>query len=87
MVKVTFAVRENNMDTIRKIALDVSDPNSPNYGRYLTQTQIDEITAPAAADVAAVRSWLVPSLHQRMGPGHRCRHPALWQAPRRGDRQ
>ena len=64
MVKVTFAVRENNMDTIRKIALDVSDPNSPNYGRYLTQTQIDEITAPAAADVAAVRSWLVPSLRQ-----------------------
>jgi subtilase family serine protease len=56
---VTLAVREQNMDTIREIALDVSNPDSSTYGKHLTQAQIDEITAPTAADVAAVRSWLV----------------------------
>ena len=58
MVKVTLTVREQNMDKIREIALDVSNPDSPTYGHYLSQAQVDEITAPTAADVAAVRSWL-----------------------------
>ena len=57
-LRVTIAVREQNMDEIREIALDVSDPGSPSYGRYLSQARVDEITAPAAADVTAVRSWL-----------------------------
>jgi tripeptidyl-peptidase-1 len=58
IVKVTLAVREQNMDKIREIALDVSNPDSPIYGKYLSQAQVDEITAPTAVDVAAVRSWL-----------------------------
>jgi len=57
-IKVTLALREQNMDKMRQIALDVSDPDSPIYGRYLTTAQIDEIAAPAAADLAAVRAWL-----------------------------
>ena len=56
--KVTLAVREQNMDRIREMALGVSTPGSSTYGQYLTQAQIDEITAPTAADVTAVRSWL-----------------------------
>ena len=36
-----------------------STPDSSAYGKYLDQARIDEITAPAAADVAAVRSWLI----------------------------
>ena len=43
-VKVTLAVREQNMDTICEIALDVSNPDSSAYGKYLRQAQIDEIT-------------------------------------------
>ena len=53
--KVTLAVHEQNMDRIREMALDVSTPDSSAYGKYLDQAQIDEITAPAAADVAALR--------------------------------
>jgi len=55
---VTLAVREQHMDKIRAIALDVSNPDSPDYGQYLSQARVDEITAPAAVDVTAVRSWL-----------------------------
>ena len=59
VAKVTLAVREQNMDRIRKIAMDVSNPDSNIYGKYLSQAKVDEITAPAAADVTAVRSWLI----------------------------
>jgi len=56
--KVTLAVREQNMDRIHDMALNVSTPDSSTYGQYLAQAQIDEITAPTTADVTAVRSWL-----------------------------
>ena len=59
VVTVTLAVREQNMDKIREIARSVSDPDSPRYGVYLSQGQVDEITGPTEADVAAVRSWLI----------------------------
>ena len=36
----------------------MSTPGSSTYGKYLGQAQIDEITAPIAVDVTAVRSWL-----------------------------
>ena len=38
------------LQLIRKIALSVSDPTSPLYGEYLSQTELDDITRPAAAD-------------------------------------
>ena len=57
--KVTLAVRQQNMDTIREIALDVSNPDSRAYGKYLGLAQINDITTPTAADVTAVRSWLI----------------------------
>ena len=74
VVKVTLAVHEQNMDRIREMALDVSTPDSSAYGKYLDQAQIDEITAAAAADVAAVRSWLAAEQfegHVAEAPGGR----------------
>jgi subtilase family serine protease len=37
---------------------DVSDPQSANYGSWLTDAQFNARYAPAASDVAAVRGWL-----------------------------
>ena len=47
-----------HLQEIRKIALEVSDPSSPSYGEYLTQSQIDEITRPTSADTQTVQTWL-----------------------------
>ena len=41
------------------LAKAVSDPTSARYGRYLTPAQFRSRFAPSAADVAAVRAWLV----------------------------
>ena len=36
----------------------VSDPDQANYGQYLKQAEIDELTAPTASDLNAVTGWL-----------------------------
>ena len=51
-------MREQRLDAIKKIALDVNDPDSPNYGQFLSQEQLDGLVAPAAEDMAAVQGWL-----------------------------
>ena len=51
-------MREQRLDAIKKIALDVNDPDSPNYGQFLSQEQLDGLVAPAAEDMAAVKGWL-----------------------------
>lgn len=57
-VTFSFAVKEQGLDEIKRVATEVSDPDSPKYGQYLTQAQIDEIVAPKTEDVQAVTSWL-----------------------------
>ena len=52
-VVVTEDLRE-----LRRIALEVSTPKSPRYGKHLTSAQISALTRPDPSDVAAVRKWL-----------------------------
>ena len=55
------------IDAVKQIALEVSDPDSPTYGRFLSQQQLDEMTRPADADVATVARWLnAHSVHWAM---------------------
>jgi subtilase family serine protease len=57
-LKFTLAIKEQNLDRVLDIARAVSDPSSATYGQFVTQAQLDELTAPAAQDVAAVTEWL-----------------------------
>ena len=53
---VTFSVAltERNGAELERLALAVSEPSSPSYGRHLTASQIDALTAPAPEHTAAV---------------------------------
>jgi len=57
-LEFTVHVQEQGIQEIKRIANQVSDPSSPEWGNFLTQAQIDEITKPNAADVIAVKSWI-----------------------------
>ena len=57
-VTFTVSVRQSNMEELRRIALAVSTPGDPAYGKYLAQREIDELTAPAPTDLAVVTTWL-----------------------------
>lgn len=43
---------------IKKIALDVSDPSSKNYGNYLSSDELAAITAPSHETLQTVTTWL-----------------------------
>merc|ERR1712151_401762 len=53
--------KQSNLAELYKIASEVSDPQHPSYGQYLSNAKISELTAPSAADVAAVETWLSES--------------------------
>ena len=59
-IKFVVRVRESpaGLAQVRQAALDVSTPTHERYGHYLTQGEIDAMTAPTAADTAAVEAWL-----------------------------
>jgi subtilase family serine protease len=57
-VSFSFSVVEQNMDKIRTIVQEVSDPHSTRYGEYLTSAQIEEMTRPKKEDIATVSNWL-----------------------------
>ena len=60
---ITFALalRERNLDALERIAMDVSSPQSERYGKFLSQRELDELTAPAPADISALEAWLKAS--------------------------
>jgi tripeptidyl-peptidase I len=42
---VVFVVKEKNMEELKRILFDVSDPDSPNYGNHLTPQQIEDLVS------------------------------------------
>jgi tripeptidyl-peptidase-1 len=57
-VQFTIVVKEQGTAEVKRIAKAVSDPKSAEYGNYITQEDLDKITAPLASDTAAVTNWL-----------------------------
>ncbi len=57
-VRVTFHVRERNHDIIRNAALEISDPDHPRFGQFMSKQEVDNITAPAVEDLQTVHTWL-----------------------------
>jgi len=57
-VKFTVALKQQNLDKLDSIFWDVSNPNSLNYGNYLTSEEVTSLTAASEETVSAVRSFL-----------------------------
>jgi len=56
-IELVFRAQESNTEQLEQLALDVSNPASPNYGKYLTKEQIDALTANPEA-VVKIRAFL-----------------------------
>lgn len=57
-VSFTLSLVQRNVEKIQSIALAVSTPGHPQYGQFLRQAEIDDLTAPEPAHLAAVTTWL-----------------------------
>lgn len=42
--KIIFVVKQNNIDELEKILIDVSDPKSVNYGKHWTREEVSKLT-------------------------------------------
>ena len=57
-INFTIAIKQQNVDRLKAAALAVSDPTSQSYGQFLSQTEIDAMTEPAAEDLLMITTWL-----------------------------
>jgi len=53
-----IALKQNNLDILKKQFYSVSDPNSLNYSKYYTTLEIQKIISPNYSDVYNVIKWL-----------------------------
>lgn len=64
-VEAQTGLKQRNMDQLQAKLLDISDPGSDNYGKWMSTKAIDELTKPSDADITAVKSWLTShGIHQ-----------------------
>ncbi|KAM3544603.1 hypothetical protein ARSEF1564_002471 [Beauveria bassiana] len=61
VIKAQIGIKQNNIKGLQDKLSDIANPDSPNYGKWLSKEDVDKYTAPAEADVAAVKAWLASS--------------------------
>ncbi|KDQ15077.1 hypothetical protein BOTBODRAFT_32062 [Botryobasidium botryosum FD-172 SS1] len=58
VVPVRINLRQNNLERSEELLMDVSDPESPNYGKHHTAKQVADLFAPSKESVDIVKDWL-----------------------------
>ena len=58
IIELTFAIKQRNTDKLEKLLLEVSDPESSIYGKYLCVDEITKLISPSKKSLFIVRSWL-----------------------------
>ena len=57
-VRLTFAIKQQNVAKLEKILWSVSDPKSKAYGQYLDFKTVNNLVKPTAESIRVVKSWL-----------------------------
>lgn len=60
-LRVHIAVAQSNISEAGSALLAISDPESPQYGRHWSPSEVARAFAPAAEDVTSVMKWLASS--------------------------
>lgn len=53
-----FGLKQSNMERLEEMLMDVSHPDSPNFGNHWSANQIADVFAPSSETVDVVHSWL-----------------------------
>ncbi|KAF8963500.1 peptidase S8/S53 domain-containing protein [Flammula alnicola] len=59
VLPLRLGLRQSNMDRLEEMLMDVSHPESPNYGNHWSPAQVAKTFAPSKETVDTVRTWLV----------------------------
>eukprot|EP00026_Physarum_polycephalum_P006877 Phypoly_transcript_06930.p1 GENE.Phypoly_transcript_06930~~Phypoly_transcript_06930.p1 ORF type:complete len:539 (+),score=108.07 Phypoly_transcript_06930:58-1674(+) len=52
------AIKQQNVKELNDIFWQVSDPQSPNYGKYLSHEEVSQLVVPKGESIEAVINWL-----------------------------
>ncbi|OSC99915.1 subtilisin-like protein [Trametes coccinea BRFM310] len=61
VIPLRIGLSQSNMQSLEDFLLDVSHPESPNYGNHWSPAKVAETFKPSAESVSTVRGWLVES--------------------------
>ncbi|KAI0054575.1 hypothetical protein BV25DRAFT_1816888 [Artomyces pyxidatus] len=53
-----LALKQNNIEGLQDVLMDISTPTSANYGQHLSLEEVNEYVAPKPETIAAVNAWL-----------------------------
>ncbi|KAI0672543.1 subtilisin-like protein [Trametes maxima] len=59
VLPLSVGLVQSNLENLEAYLLDVSHPDSPNYGQHWTPAKVADAFRPSAEAVDAVRAWLV----------------------------
>ncbi|KAL1523244.1 hypothetical protein AB1Y20_018195 [Prymnesium parvum] len=57
-IQLTFAIKQQNIEQLHKLLMEVSTPNSASYGKHLSNDKVHALIAPDGGDISAVRHFL-----------------------------
>ncbi|KAI9066070.1 subtilisin-like protein [Trametes sanguinea] len=61
VIPLRIGLSQSNMHSLEDFLLDVSHPESPNYGNHWSPAKVAETFKPSTESVSTVRGWLVDS--------------------------
>ncbi|KAI1760631.1 subtilisin-like protein [Hypoxylon sp. FL1150] len=59
ILPMRIGLRQQNLQSGHDLLVDISDPESRNYGKHLSAEEVVEFFAPAEASLNAIKDWLV----------------------------
>ena len=57
-INMHIAMKEQNMEVLQDRLMAMSTPGHADYGKHMSKAEVDALTAPSAASVDSVKSWL-----------------------------
>ncbi|KAI2789280.1 Tripeptidyl-peptidase sed1 [Penicillium oxalicum] len=61
MLPVRIGLTQSNLDQGHNLLMEMSDPSSSKYGKYMTEAEVHDFFAPGQKAIEDVRSWLESS--------------------------
>lgn len=61
VVPVRIAISPRNADVGHEMLMDISDPDSPNFGKHWTPQKVHDFFSPTDSTVSGVKDWLSTS--------------------------
>lgn len=57
-IKLTFAIKQQNVDQLEKTFWEISTPGSQRYGKFLSDVELFDLIRPDPTSVSTLQKWL-----------------------------